>query len=402
MRRPWRAVLIPVAFGTLLSTQGSALANPLGGGSQRAAATVAVKEFKGDVEYPTAGQTGTFTAKLVADRAITVDELVFAVRDSSDARLDFGHRTNVQLGTTAQTFTASRSFPAGTFKIWMAYRQGTTWTNLAPSPAQTFTATKSSSGGENPPTGVQPQGGGTGWNVKWWDEFNGTSVDWGTKWRGNSSSLVDNGRGNKDNQQLEYNLDRNCQERDGAVTITAKRESYTSPSGTGYGWTSCLLTSTGSSGYTFKHAFIESRAKLTYNVKDANGKPVSDKRGFWPAFWTWQADGVNSWQETDAYEQYSDNPRKLYLTSHAGSGGGCQPTLEFDPGDGFHTYGADISPSGTRFYIDGQLVCTVAGTPSEKTNIIEDLYVYSSPGHEPNPATVSAQKSVDYVRVWQR
>lgn len=319
MRRPWRAVLIPVAFGTLLSTQGSALANPLGGDSRRAAATA-----------------------------------------------------------------------------------GTTWTNLAPNPAQTFTGARSAPGGENPPAGVQPQGGGTGWNIKWWDEFNGTSVDWDTKWRGNSSSLADNGRGNKDNQQLEYNLDRNCQEKDGAVTITAKRESHTSPSGTRYGWTSCLLTSTGSSGYTFKHAFIESRAKLTHNVKDSNGKPVSDKRGFWPAFWTWQADGVDSWQETDAYEQYSDNPRTLHLTSHAGSGGGCRPTLGFDPGDGFHTYGADISPSGTRFYIDGKLVCSVAGTPSENTNIIEDLYVYSRPGLEPNPATVSAQKSVDYVRVWQR
>ncbi|NUR99034.1 MAG: hypothetical protein HOV67_27730, partial [Kribbellaceae bacterium] len=35
---------------------------------------------------------------------------------------------------------------------------------------------------DDPPAGVQPVGGGTGWNLKWWDEFNGSAVDWGTKW----------------------------------------------------------------------------------------------------------------------------------------------------------------------------------------------------------------------------
>lgn len=255
---------------------------------------------------------------------------------------------------------------------------------------------------DDPPAGVQPVGGGTGWGIKWWDEFNGTAVDWGTKWKGNSIALPDAGRGNKPNQQLEYNLDRNCSESGGALTMTAKRERYQAPSGTTYDWTSCLLTSTGSSGFTFKYGFMESRAKLTYDVVDAQGSPVSDKRGFWPGFWTWQTAGVDSWQETDAYEQYSDNPRHLYLTSHANAGGGCEVDLDFDPGAAYHVYGADIAAQGTKFYIDGRLVCTVAGAPSEDTNLIEDLYVYSRTGYDPNPATVSAKKSVDYVRVWQR
>lgn len=257
-------------------------------------------------------------------------------------------------------------------------------------------------GSDEPPAGVQPVGAGSGWDLQWWDEFNGTAVDWGTKWRGHSSALADNGRGNKGNQQMEYNLDRNCTESNGVVTMTAKREQYTSPSGEVYDWTSCLLSSNGSDGFTFRYGFIESRAKLTFNVVDADGDPVSDQRGFWPAFWTWQADGVNSWQETDVYEQYSDNPRTLYLTSHVGAGGGCQVNLDFDPGADFHTYGADISASGTKFYIDGELVCDVAGAPSEDTYVIEDLYVYARSGYQPVAQTASAQKAIDYVRIWQR
>ncbi|GAA2816655.1 glycoside hydrolase family 16 protein [Kribbella solani] len=256
--------------------------------------------------------------------------------------------------------------------------------------------------GDNPPAGVQPVGAGTGWNIKWWDEFNGSAVDWGTKWNGNSSALPDAGRGNKGNQQLEYNLDRNCTEANGAVTMTAKREQYQAPSGTTYDWTSCLLTSTASGGVTFKYGYMESRAKLTYDLRDAQGGTVADTRGFWPGFWTWQASGVDSWQETDVYEQYSDRPRHLYLTSHAGAKGGCEVDLGFDPGADYHVYGADISASGTKFYIDGTLICSVAGAPTENTNIIEDLYVYSKPGFDPNPATMSAKKSIDYVRFWQR
>ncbi|MFI9842101.1 hypothetical protein ACIHFD_34060 [Nonomuraea sp. NPDC051941] len=105
---------------------------------------------------------------------------------------------------------------------------------------------------------------------------------------------------------------------------------------------------------------------------------------------------MNSWQESDVYEQHSDNPRRLYLTSHANAVGGCQVDLDF------HTYGADISASGTKFSIDGRQLCSVAGTASENTNLIEDLYVYSRSGYQPVAATVSAQKAVDYVRVWQR
>ncbi|MGW4961664.1 glycoside hydrolase family 16 protein [Nonomuraea sp. NPDC004186] len=405
MRQILRAAIAPAALA-VLAIQGTAAATPAGVVDYTVTNAVTLQALGRDIQSPTADQTITFGAKLVADSAKNLDELVFVIRDASDANFDVGDRDGYQLGTSQQTLTASRTLPAGTYRVWVAYRIGTTWTNLTPNPAQTF-AVGSSGGGtnpgnENPPSGAQPNGGGSGWNLRWWDEFSGTSVDWGTKWRGHSSALADAGRGNKNNQQLEYNLDRNCSEANGVVTMTAKRERYTAPSGQVYDWTSCLLTSIGASGFTLKHGFIESRAKLTFNVVDAGGNPVADKRGFWPAFWTWQADGVNTWQETDVYEQYSDNPRKLYLTSHANAGGGCQVDLDFDPGADFHTYGAGISASGTTFYIDGRQVCSVAGTASENTNLIEDLYVYSRSGYQPVAATVSAQKAVDYVRVWQR
>lgn len=319
MRQILRAAIAPAAIA-VLAIQGTAGATPAGVVDYTVTNAVTLQALGRDIQSPTADQAITFGAKLVADPAKNSDELVFVIRDAGDANFDVGDRDGYQLGTSQQTLTASRTLPAGTYRVWAAHRIGTTWTNLPPNPAQTF----------------------------------------------------------------------------------AKRERYTAPSGQVYDWTSCLLTSIGTSGFALKHGFMESRAKLTFNVVDAGGNPVADKRGFWPAFWTWQADGVNTWQEPDVYEQYSDNPRRLYLTSHANAGGGCQVDLDFDPGAGFHTYGADISASGTKFSIDGRQVCSVAGTASENTNLIEDLYVYSRSGYQLVAATVSAQKAVDYVRVGQR
>src|ERR1044072_9097213 len=121
------------------------------------------------------------------------------------------------------------------------------------------------------------------------EEFNGTAVDY-TKWAGVSSSHADNQRGNLGNTQLEYSLNRNASVANGILTITAKRESFTSPSGKRYNWTSAMLTSSGSTGLQCKYCYIEERAKFP------------KERGFWPSFWTWQPPGANSTQETDVYE----------------------------------------------------------------------------------------------------
>ncbi|HWL87624.1 MAG TPA: glycoside hydrolase family 16 protein, partial [Polyangiaceae bacterium] len=270
---------------------------------------------------------------------------------------------------------------------FVAYEQNNVWTNL--SPQQTFTVGASGdadagSGGSDGGAGTNPNGPGGTWNLKFDDEFDGTAYDT-SKWADNSSAEGDSGHGNQGNKQLEWNQGANCTVSGGVLTMTAKRQSFTSPSGTHYDWTSCLLTTTPS--YSFQYGYIEERAKL----------PAP--KGFWPAFWTWQAPSVNTWLETDVYEFYSDNHNTLYLTDHAGSGGGCQYTPSFDPSASFHTYGADIEPNGVTWYIDGVNVCSASGAPSGLTNIIANLAVFADV--PPDASTTTATKQVDYIRAWQ-
>jgi beta-glucanase (GH16 family) len=249
------------------------------------------------------------------------------------------------------------------------------------SPPATTTATGPQSSPAPSPRG-QPEGT---WNLRFQDEFDGSSVDW-SKWDDHSFAEADGGHGNKGNQQLEWNQGENCSVDNGLLTIAARPDNIRSASGVQYDWSSCLLTTTPS--YSFRYGYMETRAKFP------------TQKGFWPAFWTWQVPGYDTYTETDAYEYYSDNRQRLYLTQHSGSGGDCVlRNLGFDPTQGFHTYGVDIKPSGTDFYVDGELVCTTEATSTGPTNIILNMAVYAR--IPPEPGTVGI-KRVDYVRAWQR
>jgi beta-glucanase (GH16 family) len=261
--------------------------------------------------------------------------------------------------------------PAVQSNLWNRKTKTTTTTS---STSTTTTTTTS--------VGYTPFGASGNWKLTFSDEFNGTSVDV-SKWAFKSYAEADNGQGNKGNQQLEWNQASNCSVANGLLTITAKPDSIISPSGIKYDWSSCLITSTPS--YSFQYGFIEERVKFP------------KERGFWPGFWTWQAPGVNVWSETDVYEYYSDNPTKLYLTQHSGTGGSCVITPSFDPSADFHTYGASISAQGTSWYIDGIKVCSTTATPTAQTNIISNMFVYA--GVPPYPGT-TAYKQVDYIRAW--
>ena len=170
----------------------------------------------------------------------------------------------------------------------------------------------------------------------------------------------------------------------GRLVMTARREQVVSPSGQRYDWTSCLITSTPS--YAFRYGYLEERSIL----------PAP--RGFWPAFWTWQARGVERHTETDVYEFYSDNHRRLYGTQFSGARGRCEWRPPFDPTAGWHTYGVAIEASGTTWYADGKQVCRTEATSDAMTTIISNLAVYAQ--IPPEPGTTSAVKRVDYIRAW--
>lgn len=229
-----------------------------------------------------------------------------------------------------------------------------------------------------------PMGASGGWSLAFSDEFSGVALD-RSRWDDRSSAEPDAGRGNPDNEQLEWNQAANCSVGDGRLTMTARREQVTSPaSGRRYDWTSCLITS--APAFHFRYAFLEERAIL----------PA--QRGFWPAFWTWQAADVDRHTETDVYEYFSDNAGLIYGTQFSGAGGQCRWRPPFDPAAGWHTYGVAIEPAGTTWYVDGIAICRAAGTSDASTAIISNLAVYSR--IPPDTDTVTATKSVDYIRVW--
>ncbi|WP_147023581.1 glycoside hydrolase family 16 protein, partial [Microvirga aerophila] len=225
----------------------------------------------------------------------------------------------------------------------------------------------------------------TGYKLVFDDEFNGTSVD-RAKWADTSTSMRDGGRGNLPNKMLEWNSFDNARVADGVLTIRAEREHVTSPSGTEYDWTSAMLTT--SPAFKFKYGYIEERAMLP------------SAKGFWPSFWTWQASGSNTYQEVDVYEFFSDNHNALYLSNHLPGGGTTVIDPSFNPTTGYHTYGADISSTGVKFYIDGNLVGEKAGGPGDYMNLITNMSVFRDV--KADPSTMSAEKKVDYIRVYSK
>jgi beta-glucanase (GH16 family) len=231
----------------------------------------------------------------------------------------------------------------------------------------------------------QPAGQPAGWTLIFRDEFEAAGVD-PAHWSDESSAEADGGHGNPGNDQLEWNQAANCSVSGGELVLTARREEFTSPSGTRYGWTSCLL-STGAS-VAFRYGYIEERAILPHPA------------GFWPAFWTWQAPGLDRHIETDAYELHTTRPRELLLTQHSGEGGGCRWRPRFDPSAGWHTYGVAIEPGGTTWYVDGARICGTGATSTGTTSIILNLAVDGR--DPPAAATATAAARVDYVRAWRR
>ena len=239
-----------------------------------------------------------------------------------------------------------------------------------------------------PPPNVgssQPLGVPGSWTATFADEFNGSGLD-RAKWNTTGTwECCDGGRSNLGNGELDYKTDgANFSFANGALTIQARRESAPG----GQGWTSGQL----GSKQAFTYGYIEQRGQFP------------SPAGFLDAFWTWGAPGTNvSGQETDGYEFYSDNHGRVYLTAHTTGGGGCQGVgLGFDPTTGMHTYGTDIEPSGTDWYIDGVHVCHASGHPTQAWNIVDYMTVNASMRAPVAAATTThAEKIIDYIRVWQ-
>ncbi|MEW1912368.1 hypothetical protein AB0442_28680, partial [Kitasatospora sp. NPDC085895] len=89
---------------------------------------------------PSAGATVTATAKVHATQRTAVQALTVAVRSSSGANYDFAGAIPTTLTSAQQTFVPkSRTFPAGAYTVFVAYKANNVWHNLAPKKAFTST-----------------------------------------------------------------------------------------------------------------------------------------------------------------------------------------------------------------------------------------------------------------------
>ncbi|WP_086819415.1 family 16 glycosylhydrolase [Allokutzneria sp. NRRL B-24872] len=224
----------------------------------------------------------------------------------------------------------------------------------------------------------------TSWPIAFADEFDGTEVDRG-RWTIHSNAEADNCLGNKGNQQLEWHTWNALSVREGKLVMTARKDNPQP----GYEWSSALITTAHGCGQGPAQEFqvregdyVETRLKLP------------KEKGFWPSTWTWNGSGSN---EQDTYEYFSDNPFRLYLTNHQGSGGQCVVTSQVDLTLDWHTIGQVLGPNETVWFLDGKEVCR-QGPFTGDGALVLDMFVYS----QIPPEVAEGSMEIDHVRVHRK
>ncbi len=257
------------------------------------------------------------------------------------------------------------------------------------------------------------------YRLVWSDEFDGSSLDT-DKWSyelGNwkldeSGNYITNGWGN--NEQ-EFYTDRNTNVKDGVLTISARRESYTDEKQGSYDYTSSRLST--------QHKFSVCGGRIEVRARCDSGKSL------WPAIWMLPEDsaygGWASSGEIDIMEGWGSTPEKICGTVHFG---GVWPNNKYltgeysfpegDSTENWHTYSIEWDKGEIRWYVDDSLYSTQTDWYSEGFSypapfdqnfyIILNLAVGGHfdgvDGIYADPATfASGDKNfdIDYVRVYE-
>ena len=246
----------------------------------------------------------------------------------------------------------------------------------------------------------------------WNDEFDGAQLDpevW--FYESGDGSQYGFGQGNIPpgwgNNELEYYLPDNVQLANGALQITARRESAD-----GYNFTSGRINT--QDRFAFKYGRIEASIKLPSG------------QGLWPAFWMLsQGSPYGGWAATgeidilEAVNLDGTGGNEIFSAIHFGgeeslgqnTSTSMLYTPSFDVTEDFHTYAFEWDEFEMRWYVDGTLTMlenswfsTAAPYPApfdQPFHILFNLAVGgdfpgSPDGSTPFPATME----VDWVRVY--
>jgi beta-glucanase (GH16 family) len=245
------------------------------------------------------------------------------------------------------------------------------------------------------PSGTPTPNGPTGtWNLRFSDEFDGSSLDtskWRPNWFGSSDTSVTEPINGYEESCYDPSQVRVA---DGmlhltAVRLSAARPGCTKKDGSPASYASGMVMS--DQKYNFTYGYMEARI----NLPGANNRPEN-----WAAFWangqSWPRDG-----EIDVMETLGGEPRWHF---HYADGGGHRSTgSRFDlitPKTGWHTFGALWEPGRITFYYDGREVgSTTSGVTSSPMYLILNHALSS---HISGPIQAPSTLQVDYVRHWQR
>ncbi|MET7691769.1 glycoside hydrolase family 16 protein [Streptomyces sp. NPDC005483] len=348
----------------------------------------------------------TATAKLHSDRYMKVDAVTVAARSVNGSNYDFPGARTARLSPSGNTYTSgSRTFPAGTYTYFVAYKVQGTWHNLAPvksftsggtspSPAPTPTPTPTATPTPTPtptPTSTPTQPAPTSadaplgvpgtWRKVFSDEFSGTTLDsakWNPNWLGCPTCITKP----VNSAEIGAYAPSQVSVSGGSLHLTAIQQQTTASNGTTYPYRSGLVESNGKAQFTY--GAFEARI-----YSPASGTQIAN----WPAFWTdgqtWPADG-----EMDVLEGLGGQAC-YHFHSNAGGPGGCA-SGNFT---GWHTYGAEWKAGSVTYYYDGKQVGQITtGITAQPMYLILNNGVSDQHG---GPRLTPADMMVDYVRVWQ-
>ena len=181
----------------------------------------------------------------------------------------------------------------------------------------------------------------SGYDVAWFDDFNGNSLD-SNRWR------VSNTNNTTNNSLQDY--------RPSQVSV-------------GQGLMTILSEDTPSRGLPYLSGLIETRNLQKYGRFDIRAKLPTSK-GMWPAIWLLSDVAVAPWPsegEIDIMENRGTQPNLTSTAFHYGTNGNGEPFRHFfrydeqtsvhdgteqNYHDEFHTYSVEWDPDQIRFYVD--------------------------------------------------
>jgi hypothetical protein len=227
---------------------------------------------------------------------------------------------------------------------------------------------------EPPPSGAPDPNGGPGgnWDLKFRDEFSGTSLDT-SKWFENNSAGTSH-----------YGPQGGTAYKPGQVRVHDGRADL-------------HLTPSPFAGQPYSGVRIDTMGKFEYTRGYAEARWQLGKQPLnWAAFWTnghnWPEDG-----EVDVFETLGSNLNPVAHVHTPAGGPGAGGKVIGNAGTTWHTYAAHWEANKITFYYDGQAVGSWNGSINSPHHLI-----LSMQGPYAGTANVGDFASVDYVRVWQR